>query len=69
VRRGYGADGNRDGLIDAADYVLWRKMLGQSTGSGGLSNVPEPSTSLAAIVFCLTACVAARRTRRQTVAA
>jgi hypothetical protein len=23
---GDGADGNRDGIVDAADYVLWRKM-------------------------------------------
>jgi hypothetical protein len=68
VRFGYGADGNADGLIDAADYVLWRKMLGQSTGAGGLSNVPEPSMSLAAIVVFV-AGVATRRTWRQSVKA
>jgi hypothetical protein len=67
VRRGYGADGNRDGLINAADYVLWSKMLGQSTGSGGLSNVPEPSTLLAGIVALVMTAVATRSTRRQSV--
>jgi hypothetical protein len=69
VRFGYGADGNADGLIDAADYVIFRKMFGQSTGSGGLANVPEPTTSLAAIVVLAAAGVATQRTRRQRIAA
>jgi hypothetical protein len=69
VRRGYGADGNRDGLIDAADYVLFRKMLGQSTALAAPSNVPEPATSLAAIAVFVMAGVTIRRTRRQCVAA
>jgi glucose/arabinose dehydrogenase len=68
VRFGYGADGNADGSIDAADYVLWRKMFEHSAGSGGLSNVPEPSMSLAAIVVFV-AGVATRRTWRQSVKA
>jgi hypothetical protein len=41
-RRNFGssvaaADGNGNGVVDAADYVLWRKMLGTSgiSGSGG----------------------------------
>jgi hypothetical protein len=30
-----GADGNGDAVIDAADYVLWRKLFGAAPGSGG----------------------------------
>jgi hypothetical protein len=45
---GSGADGNGNGLVDAADYVLWRKSLGQTAGSGAAVNasaaVPEPAT-------------------------
>lgn len=40
------ADGNRDTIVNAADYVLWRKFQGEGgAGSGaGLSgSVPEPS--------------------------
>ncbi len=31
---GSGADGNHDGVVDAADYVLWRRMLGTQSGGG-----------------------------------
>lgn len=41
VAAGSGADGNGNGVIDAADYVVWRKNL--SAGSGSLAAVPEPS--------------------------
>jgi hypothetical protein len=41
------ADGNRDAIINAADYVTWRKFA-MSGGGGSLSNslttVPEPHT-------------------------
>jgi hypothetical protein len=44
VPAGQGADGNHNGVIDAADYVVWRKSV--TAGSGALlaeaSNVPEP---------------------------
>jgi hypothetical protein len=51
------ADGNNNGIVDAADFVIWRKnYLGQSTaGSGALvgANVPEPAASIlaAAAIF------------------
>jgi hypothetical protein len=42
------ADGNRDAIANAADYVIWRKFLG--TGPGGspgshFVGVPEPALS------------------------
>jgi sugar lactone lactonase YvrE len=42
VAKGNGADGNGDGIIDAADYTVWRDHLG-NTGiiTGG---VPEPAS-------------------------
>jgi hypothetical protein len=45
------ADGNGDGVVDAADYVTWRSLSsGGGAGSGGLSSaaVPEPCTGLMA---------------------
>jgi hypothetical protein len=38
------ADGNRSGIVDAADYVLWRDHSGQATGAGSSTAIPEPST-------------------------
>jgi hypothetical protein len=41
------ADGTRDGTVNAADYVFWRKYRNAGSGSGaGLStsSVPEPSS-------------------------
>jgi hypothetical protein len=38
------ADGNENGIIDAADYTIWRDKFG--AGSGSLTCVPEPSTWL-----------------------
>ena len=58
-------DYNFDGTVDAADYVVWRKVdgsqqgydtwranFGQSVGSGSVSNttVPEPTTALLLIL-------------------
>jgi hypothetical protein len=51
------ADGNGNGKVDAADYILWRKTLGQSGGPGagsgsGLDSfgVPEPNCALLALL-------------------
>jgi hypothetical protein len=43
-----GADGSGDGLIGAADYVVWRKFLGPPGGSGGAAQFAESATSHAA---------------------
>jgi hypothetical protein len=37
------ADGNRDGVVDAVDYVLWRKNAGAQAAGVGTNAVPEPS--------------------------
>ena len=39
------ADGNVDGIVDAADYTVWRNHLGVPLGSGGVAGltVPEPT--------------------------
>lgn len=62
------ADGNLDGIVDAADYVVWRHALnaGSGAGSGALNSaaVPEPSTILiGSVAFALTGSTFARRRR------
>ena len=39
---GSGADGNYDGVINAADYLVWRNSLG-APGAGATAGVPEPT--------------------------
>jgi hypothetical protein len=56
------ADGNRDLVVDAADYVLWRKMNG--AGSAAIGEVPEPAgVALVAILGIAGSCPK-RRNRR-----
>jgi hypothetical protein len=51
------ADGNGDGTVDAADYVVWRKYFDAMAGSGGAAgaNVPEP-TCLSMMLLFFAAC-------------
>jgi len=46
----YKTDGNRDGVIDSADYTVWRDHLGETADFLGLSlplsAVPEPTSCL-----------------------
>jgi hypothetical protein len=44
VAVGNGADGSRNGVIDAADYVVWRQ--GASPAGAAGASVPEPSALL-----------------------
>ena len=45
------ADGNGDGSVDAADYVVWRKALESGSGLVAYSmTVPEPS---GLVMFCV----------------
>jgi hypothetical protein len=44
-------DGNWDGVVDGADYVMWRKwydagLLGSGGSQGNGGQVPEPSTAM-----------------------
>jgi hypothetical protein len=51
------ADGNENGVIDAADYTFWRDLVAAGEGSGAATGtlVPEPSSviliSALSIVF------------------
>jgi DNA-binding beta-propeller fold protein YncE len=44
VAPGNGADGNVNGIVDAADFVLWRNA--SSSGVGTVAAVPEPTALL-----------------------
>jgi hypothetical protein len=46
VTIGDGADGNGDGIVDAADYVVWRNAPAGGAGAGNVAAVPEPFTNL-----------------------
>jgi hypothetical protein len=55
------ADGNNDGIVGAADYVIWRKHA-SSPGFGAGAGVPEPSGPL--ILMSLINVVLLARMRR-----
>jgi hypothetical protein len=70
------ADGNFDGVVDAADYMVWRDHFGDTlvgAGFGSLASiggglaavaVPEPTAALLACLAITTmACRRARRAR------
>jgi hypothetical protein len=59
------ADGNLNGVVDSADYVLWRNNLGQSGpfGGAGAFAVPEPASFLL-VAAGIGAIMAHRRGRR-----
>ncbi len=50
VGKGGGADGNGNGIIDAADYVVWRKAAGAVAAA---ITLPEPATLFLAIFASL----------------
>ena len=65
---GSGADGNYDGVIDAADYMVWRKSLAASAGGAESVRQPPacPNRPLSALVGLATAtlcCCLCRRMR------
>jgi glucose/arabinose dehydrogenase len=43
---GLPADGNNNGTIDAADYVIWRNAISSGSGAGDDAAVPEPTTGI-----------------------
>jgi hypothetical protein len=57
VTPGDGADGNGNGVIDAGDYIFWRKKLALGSGTARSiltlndHNIPEPTTFTLACVF------------------
>jgi hypothetical protein len=40
------ADGNGDLVVNAADYIIWRKLFSQGGSGGAATNVPEPHVVL-----------------------
>jgi hypothetical protein len=59
------ADGNLDGIVDAADYVYWRKIVSQS-GSGATDvdgSVPESSVLPMLLAMLITLCTTNPRSR------
>lgn len=61
VAIGSGADGNADGVVNAADYVFWRNVVdasAQNDGSGAA--VPEPTSLLLMLTATLSLLLAGR---------
>ena len=54
IAAGTGADGNGNGIVDAADYIVWRKNVAAGAGSGSGANgaVPEPTSAVLCVVLC-----------------
>jgi sugar lactone lactonase YvrE len=64
VAPGNGADGNANGVVDTADYVLWRKAAASGSGTLAGATIPEPTTLLL-LLGGLFAASAVRRTPRR----
>ncbi len=62
VTPGNGADGNRDGRVDAADYVVWRKNFAAAS-TLSTTVVPEPSAAALAAAIIIVIAAATARTR------
>jgi len=60
------ADGNHNGVVDAADYTVWRDHLGAALGSGTgaftAAAVPEPASLVLLLTGILTLCCRRRIT-------
>jgi len=52
VAQGNGADGNGNAVVDAADYVTWRKAASAGVGTR-VSTVPEPAAMMLMILGAL----------------
>ncbi len=48
------ADGNGDGVVDGADFLLWQQNLGASSALAAVQSIPEPSTFALATLGLLT---------------
>jgi Glycosyl hydrolases family 18 len=48
------ADGNEDGVVNAADYTFWRNRTSAGAGNGSAANtaVPEPAMAILAFLLC-----------------
>jgi hypothetical protein len=51
VTAGTKADGNGNGIIDAGDYLAWRKLMSTAGGSSlNGAEIPQPSALLLAVI-------------------
>jgi hypothetical protein len=62
VAPGNGADGNGDGVVDLADFIVWRKFAAGGSGANESGGVPEP-TALVCVVAAVLAASAPCRFR------
>ena len=58
------AGGNGDGIVDAADYTIWRDHLGQHVGSGSGLAAPMPEPSAFLLFGIATILIGIRKSRR-----
>jgi hypothetical protein len=56
-------DANNDGVVNLADYTIWRDNLGATTAASLAANssIPEPSTMSLVLVGFIGASLVARR--------
>jgi len=57
------AVGNSNGIVDTADYVLWRKAAASGSGTV-VASIPEPTTLLLLLGSMFAACAVRRSPRR-----
>jgi hypothetical protein len=58
ILHGSGADGNYDGVVNAADYLVWRKShADRAEGAAAVAAaVPEPATGAMFGLLAITVC-------------
>jgi hypothetical protein len=62
-------DYNNNGIVDAADYVVWRKTVEPTSGGGAMSqaSVPELCTPLFPILLLINSCFRTRTARKREI--
>lgn len=51
------ADGNGDGIVDAADYTVWRDAYAQASGAPAAAPAPEPNAAALVAAFFALLCL------------
>ncbi|WP_197525447.1 hypothetical protein [Pseudobythopirellula maris] len=58
---GLQADGNLNGVVDAADFTVWRDNLQEMASSSNSTSIPEPAAALLSLMAIVAAGAARRR--------